>query len=342
MLDKTNSSADKISQAVLGNYNDNNLVNETAFRTLGLTASVEREPVLKIPLKSMFGMCSESAYNTAKNGVLSVQVETEDIEEILGENITYKAGATLACDNVTAGGNPITEIESTATTFTADNKLTLWAGAKVKISYTAGGAPVETEHIVKEVSRNVGNKMVIEVEGAGLGSVDITGVSLIQVEASKIDYEISDASLKVVTSQEKDGGKVVFRTWSLEAVNKLPTLNFQRDFDLENNCMNVFLMTPTDSLMSANDNVVDYRYRIDGRDVVSESVVVDSQLYQDRLMMTLLNSGSMARNLRSNGKMYANPVKNVKEKQVLHLSMRHNPVSASPVSYLFKQLEREF
>ena len=339
LQDYTRTLDDMLSQVVFGNYIS--VKHRSAFRSLSPTASSEREATLRIPLSSVFGFCHQDAYQSKQQGKLTIELEFEDILGIVTEQRTYDVTHGLACDNASPPtGGVIKSIESTAASFATDRDLTLWAGGKIAVSYKdSAGADQTSEQIIQTVSRTAGNKMVIELVG-DLGNTDITDVEVIQVSAKTVDYEISDVALKLVQNLRepaKQSHPIVFRTWTVESVNKAQTTHYERDFELQPGTMNAFFMTPTSTLISEQDSVRDYRIRIDGKDTTSESIVPGSALYQDRLMTTMTHSGSTVKNLHTQGTVFANPTH---DGRVMHLTMRHTAPSQSPIVYLFKQVQR--
>ena len=230
---------DQDSSVPFGNYTGAKM---SDFRELGLTASVERKPLLHIPIRNLFGFFNQTSYNTNKNGRLIIQLELEDIANVVAEEILYTAVAPLACDDVVSGGAVISTIKTTATAFETENKLTLWAGCTVRVAYTdTAGAQTEDTKIT-EVATDATGKMKITLAD-DLGNANITAVSLSQTGATALNYNVSDVNAKVYTTMMKEpAGDKVFRSWEAEAFSKPATTNYQRDYDLPPNTMNAFIM----------------------------------------------------------------------------------------------------
>mgnify|MGYP003147044917 CR=1 FL=1 len=318
-------------------------ITRTAFRTLGLTESKNRAVDLRVGFKRLFGIGWADTFNMAKTGKMTIDFELENVIPVISENINYDVGATLACDAVVAGGDPVLKILSTATTFDVDAKLTLWADCYVKVAYTpTGGAPTEKLTTIKAVVKTAGNKMEIELND-NLGSVDISGVSLVQVKAPTVDYKINDVSFVLY----QKGGKIAdedvsFNTWKVEMVNKQATTTFDRNFDIQGGCSTVIGMCPlVNELTSQADSCNFYRFSLDGKDTTDQSIKPHDMLYNDRVMMTFENAGIPANSMLNTNTLFCNPIPLVDKQQVLHLNMTHSVASASPVTYLYKLIEQD-
>ena len=82
--------------------------------------------------------------------------------------------------------------------------------------------------------------------------------------------------------------------------------------------------------------------RLNGEDTTDEDIKPnDSALYRDRLTMSFENASIPVMALAPNNTLYANPIPLRREQQVLHMSMVHSAPSASPTTYLYRQVERE-
>ena len=315
----------------------------TAFRNLGLTSSSDRDVELRIPLRRLYGICSADDLPLSKVGDLVMDLELEDRIPVVAENRLYVAGTTLALQD-DAGGAAITVVKSTSTAFTTDQSLTLWADAAVTVDYTdSAGAPQSVVTTITDVSRNASDEMVLTLAN-DLGSAAITAVSLVQNEATTIAYNILDAQLVVYQRPGSgDTSDLLYSTWQCERVNKAPTTVFERNFDLVPQTANVIMMTPlVNELVSSLDNCEAYRMRLNGEDTTDEDIKPnDSALYRDRLTMSFENASIPVMALAPNNTLYANPIPLRREQQVLHMSMVHSTPSASPTTYLYRQVERE-
>ena len=134
-----------------------------------------------------------------------------------------------------------------------------------------------------------------------------------------------------------------FRTWSLETINMEAVSEFNRQFFLEAGCSNVVLLfVKTPSLDSAQPNLGSYRAALNGVDLTTTDIEVDTPLYKDRLMYTLANAGLPVVNLNDNNLMIAYPIPFAEESQMFNLKLNatSGQTLESGVIYLFKQINR--
>ena len=166
-------------------------------------------------------------------------------------------------------------------------------------------------------------------------------------------------------------------TYSLERLN-MPVIaanaSFDRQFDIEPNCINAMTLTPIVNaatatspppLFSRFDKVQSYRWRLDGVDTTSRDIIPCQSLYHDRLMATLTSGYVKVKNLNlnpsqqpvSNG--FANPANNSvaneqqvfvipspvplkQEPQVLQLRINQgDAASTAKTMYLYKQVQKQ-
>jgi len=147
------------------------------------------------------------------------------------------------------------------------------------------------------------------VPAAALKNTAIT-YEIMNVDMEIYQYQLNDGQKSKLNSNMKKGLNLGFMTWSLERVN-MPAVaagqTYQRQFDLEPNCVNVFGMMPkqfsaadavAQPLFSVNQDFTNYRWRLNTVDTTSQDVVPYQSLYNDRLMATLTNGYLKIKNLR--------------------------------------------
>lgn len=292
----------------------------------GTTLS-KAETYLKIPLSSIFGICSMRQFPVNLFGDIRISLEFEDDSKIIKHLFKYTQHRTIDIpDNTTnnAGGGVNT------VKIAADDSLPFYVGEPVylnnntadtvnnrtitslvyddtakTVDVTFSGAAVtftadENNNIEQRVKQN---------NGTVLDNFNIT-YSISDVDVEVYQYTLGDNQRSKLNSNMKKGISLGFMTYSLERVN-LPTISkgqqFTRQFDLEPGVVNVFAMMPkqfdTDDqaqpLFSINDGFSNYRWRLNGVDTTGSSDVIPYQsLYYDRLMSTLSNGYLKIKNLR--------------------------------------------
>lgn len=123
-----------------------------------------------------------------------------------------------------------------------------------------------------------------------------TNLKLVAVAANNPTYEVSGAELVLrrLAKIPKAPQQLNYMTFTTEEFNGTGEKNFQRMFQLEPDCVNVFLMFPQE-LFSHNSDLVSGRLRINNEDLTDRDIIVSPQrspLYYDRLRMAFMNSGN--------------------------------------------------
>lgn len=285
------------------------------------------ETYLKIPLSSIFGICSMRQFPVNLFGDVRISLEFEDDAKIIQHLFKYTQHRPIkipdnAANNAGAGVNTVK--------IAADDSLPFYVGEPVylnkngtdavnnrtitnlayddtnkTVDVTFSGAAV----IFTATQNNNIEQRVKKNDGTALDNFKIT-YSISDVDVQVYQYTLGDSQKAKLNSNMKKGISLGFMTYSLERIN-LPTITtgqqYTRQFDLEPGVVNVFAMMPkqfdTDNeaqpLFSINDGFSNYRWRLNGVDTTGSSDVVPYQsLYYDRLMSTLSNGYLKIKNLR--------------------------------------------
>lgn len=285
------------------------------------------ETYLKIPLSSIFGICSMRQFPVNLFGDVRISLEFEDDAKIIQHLFKYTQHRPIkipdnAANNAGAGVNTVK--------IAADDSLPFYVGEPVYLN--KNGTDAVNNRTITNLAYDDTNKTVdVTFSGAAVIFIATQNNNIEQrvkkndgtaLDNFKITYSISDVDVQVyqytlgdsqkakLNSNMKKGISLGFMTYSLERIN-LPTITtgqqYTRQFDLEPGVVNVFAMMPkqfdTDDeaqpLFSINDGFSNYRWRLNGVDTTGSSDVVPYQsLYYDRLMSTLSNGYLKIKNLR--------------------------------------------
>lgn len=285
------------------------------------------ETYLKIPLSSIFGICSMRQFPVNLFGDVRISLEFEDDAKIIQHLFKYTQHRPIkipdnAANNAGAGVNTVK--------IAADDSLPFYVGEPVYLN--KNGTDAVNNRTITNLAYDDTNKTVdVTFSGAAVIFIATQNNNIEQrvkkndgtaLDNFKITYSISDVDVQVyqytlgdsqkakLNSNMKKGISLGFMTYSLERIN-LPTIStgqqYTRQFDLEPGVVNVFAMMPkqfdTDDeaqpLFSINDGFSNYRWRLNGVDTTGSSDVVPYQsLYYDRLMSTLSNGYLKIKNLR--------------------------------------------
>ena len=230
----------------------------------------------------------------------------------------------------------------------------LWVGQKVNVVYKEGSS---ADLIIEKIEVDATTYVVTVTFTDASGTIPnpATSPHISEAAANNLAYEIDNPSLILtklnVNMQQqqkmgsllKRGVNLSFRTWSLETINMDAVAEFNRQFFLESGCSNVILLfVATPSLDSAQTNLASYRAALNGVDLTTTDIEVNTPLYKDRLMYTLANAGLPVVNLNDNNLMVAYPIPFADESQMFNIKLTATSGSTleSSVLYLFKQINR--
>lgn len=288
------------------------------------TAYSKQETYLKIPLSAIFGICSMRQFPVNLFGDIKISLEFEDDANIIKHLFKYTAHRDISIPGSAFSSGSINNIH-----IPYENSYPLYVGEPISIKADGTPDPVMTRTITS-IGYNSGNDDIyvgwdtaITLDNtqtnviqprfkkggdAALKNTDIT-YEIMDVEMEVYQYQLNDGQKSKLNSNMKKGLNLGFMTWSLERVN-MPSVvtgqTYQRQFDIEPNCVNVIGMMPkqfsTDDqaqpLFSVNQEFSNYRWRLNTVDTTSQDVVPYQSLYNDRLMATLTNGYLKIKNLR--------------------------------------------
>jgi hypothetical protein len=146
--------------------------------------------------------------------------------------------------------------------------------------------------------------------------------------------------LKKISSPQKPPSQLNYTSWTTEQFSGNDETSFQRMFTLEPEAVNVLMMFPKDDLFSQNNDIQNYRLRLDNEDLMNRNVsVVEPRdpLYYDCISRTLLNSGYPTSNLNEqNLNCDGDPSDGGTTQADYKLTMISNPVPLTPTNKLLQ------
>lgn len=355
------------------------------------SAYSQQETYLKVPLSSIFGICNMKQFPVNLFGDVKISLEFEDDQNIIKHLFKYTAHRDIDIpDSAFATGT----ISSVSLPY--GDSYPLYVGEPISIT-ADGTADTTDERVITSINYNSTNNTV-DVSWNNSIALDTTKTNTIKarfksknataaLKNTAITYEIMDVDMEIYQYQLNDGQKsklnsnmkkglnLGFMTWSLERVN-MPAVaagqTYQRQFDLEPNCVNVFGMMPkqfsaadavAQPLFSVNQDFTNYRWRLNTVDTTSQDVVPYQSLYNDRLMATLTNGYLKIKNLRLSagqgpdasivsGKassdvktfLIPTPIPKSESNQVLQLRMLKNANSAdagNTILHVWKHIQKD-
>lgn len=305
-----------IQKSKLGIFRDFNKVqanNTGSIKSRDLTIL----PV-QIPLKEIFEICNTQEFNATSSGCGETRIHLElnaDRLMCIQTNNTIQTSY-QDCQDISSTGN----FNQIVTDYTVDSlrQIAFWVGQKVVVAGTgtitwthqkgstqSGYGVVSAVQWVQDSSDPNYRKVVVSFED-NIGNVTsgtLADVKVTQALVNSASLEISQAEIVVKEVANPEGyDSISYNTYSTEQANGNKLINFQRQFQCEPECTNVFVFFPSsdDGLNSVNDNLESFRLRIDNMDATDRDIQVEPKdaLYYDRISMTLSNAQMELKNLQ--------------------------------------------
>lgn len=177
-----------------------------------------------------------------------------------------------------------------------------------------------------------------QIPGGGLA----TGMSLINIP-EQVDYSIDDIEL-ILSKPFKYNipNQFNYITYGLEMVNMDAVSDFRKQFEIQANCSEIYILSPTSTLVSVRDNMSSYRNSINGFDRTDRDV--DVSLFGPLYMDTLVNCLPDLRNLEPfNGddQVFIVPERmpETGKENVIAVRQRFSQAATAKVLYVFKVLQ---
>lgn len=251
---------------------------------------------------------------------------------------------------VAAAALGATTLESNAAEFTAEN-IPLYVGMPITI-VRAGGA--NSNNVITGIELGTDGKITISLSTALAAAV--AAADTIELNASAtttLSFTHAELVVKKLNKVKSDVKELTYLTYSTEVAEGTSLEVYERLFYVEPECVNLFVMFPQGNI-SYNDNLQQFRLRINNVDATNRNVEFQDALYMDRLNMTLMNAGKQLKNLRQynpftkagasgpeNGetlKIIANPMPLTAQQKQVQLTFQSSAGVNIPSIVLFKQL----
>tara|TARA_R110000772_G_scaffold168209_1_gene279980 strand:+ start:358 stop:1947 length:1590 start_codon:yes stop_codon:yes gene_type:complete len=289
---------------------------------------------IKIPIKDIFnGVGDVDDWSTDVFGETRIHLET-NWNKVYSYPLGGAEGTSQSFDVTTnwgamddklnlANGAVITSVDTTVVYTAVPGKggqfeytLPYHVGQKVVISGTtapvAGGAgtPMVPGSLANNLQRII--KQIEFLEGAGTGKCRITFDDTIwqqqqaaaqSVTAIRLDAVVDQVNTVVVNSaqlvlytvdSEEPSENYSYKTWTTEEDNGNGLQNFNRQYIVEPECVNLIVAHANNGAILPNRSYVDYRIAIDNVDQTgNRSVAPDSPLQYDRLQRCLVENADI-------------------------------------------------
>ena len=189
-----------------------------------------------------------------------------------------------------------------------------WVGQRIRVSATAGGG--RAGGAITNQKRTITNiEFLKTTAGGGEGQITITldeplqngqgvltgGETYIATIADGDDgvhtfsCDYGELVLTKISTPQKGTDTITYTEFTTEEHNANGVQNFQRQFTIEPECVNVFIMKNED-IISKRGDIVNWRLRLNNEDLTNRPVLYNSALSLDRINMTLGNSNNKLHN----------------------------------------------
>ena len=323
----------------------------------GSVASRELVAPIQIPLSQLFNLGTLQQYPASKLGRTRIHLELNLDKFTIGAVNTLgvdpgNAAPNLA-DTAVAGADGLTvpSVTTTAAYETLD-RSPHYVGMRVQLSATGTNAAANiaaANRVVSAIVWNADQTLTLTLDEpltALANTQQYTEMRVFQPAAPfapntpVIEYLNAQLVLRKLANPGKSPSQINYTTWSTEQASGRIT-NYQRQFQLEPNAVNCYIMFPN-GFVSNNTDLRTARLRLDNEDLTNRDIqILDqvgrNQLLNDRLMMTLLNGGHRLRNLlMRNLATSAQTTANAQRTNGKRLSIIGTPVPMTPNEKLFQ------
>jgi len=280
---------------------------------LGSTKSRNLDIVpVQIKLSDLFEFCNTPEFDTEKAGATRIHLEL-NVDKIFPVQANLRSSWPNAdfkfMNDVTATSDAQEVRRLVVTQKVPDlNVSPFYVGQKLTVSGDNNGSAITpAPAVVSSIALAADGTMTLTFENA-ITTLATTGDVFNNVEvdvtawsSASVEFSFAEIALKKVMSP-MGMDEISYSTYSTDESNGNGLLSYQRQFQVEPEAVNVLAMFPSafDDLVSENNDINSFRFRINNHDATDRDVSKNSPLYYDRLGMTLGNMGMRLRGLAQN------------------------------------------
>lgn len=298
---------DPINGAQFTLYQDINKVGSVKSRELDIV------PV-QIKLSDLFEFCNTPEYDAERAGQTRIHLELNvDKVSAMQRNLRASwANADFKFMDDTTATSTNQEVSSLVVTQKVPSLQIspFYTGQKLVVSGDNNGSAITpTNAVVKSIELDSATqKMTLTFEEpittlTTIGHVfNNVEVDVVAWSSASVEFSFGEIALKKVESP-MGMDEIDYSTFSTDEYTiGTGATSFQKQFQVEPEAVNALVMFPSDydDLVSENNNVNSFRFRINNHDATDRDISVNSPLYYDRLGMTIGNMGMRLRGLAQN------------------------------------------
>jgi hypothetical protein len=280
---------------------------------LGSTKSRNLDIVpVQIKLSDLFEFCNTPEFDTEKAGATRIHLElnVDKISAVQANLRNSWPNADFKFMNDVTATSDGEEVKSLVVTQKVPdlNVSPFYVGQKLTVSGDNASTPITpTPAVISSIAVAADGSMTLTFENA-ITTLATTGdvFNNIQVDvtawsSASVEFSFAEIALKKVMNP-MGMDEISYSTYSTDESNGNSLTDYQRQFQVEPEAVNVLVLFPSneDDLVSVNNDITTFRFRINNHDATDRNVSVNSPIYYDRLGMTLGNMGMRLRGLAQN------------------------------------------
>lgn len=351
----------------------------TLFEDINKIGSVKSRELdivpVQIKLSDLFEFCNTPEYDAERAGQTRIHLELNvDKVEAIQKNLRNSwpnADFKLMNDvTATSDNQDVTSLVVTQKVPSL-NVSPFYVGQKLTVSGDNNGSAITpAPAVISAIELNSSTQEMTLTFENSITTLVSTGHVFNNIEvdvttwaSASVEFSFAEVALKKVTSP-MGMDEIDYSTFSTDEYTiGTGATSFQKQFQVEPEAVNALVMFPSafDGLVSENNNVNSFRFRINNHDATDRDVSVNSPLYYDRLGMTIGNMGMRLRGLAQNAgatnettdwdsvydkaglniRMMANPLPQTMNEKNLQININAGGTGVSNL-VLYKELPRVF
>lgn len=275
---------------------------------IGTTMSIEKSAPLRLPMNKCL-MLGSKVVNGTDLGEMTIELELQisrwGAEQLLGEGQNFGASSFSLKEFENIAGLGTYNSLVSKVSYSREEDIPYFTGQSLAINVgtnTGGITPPEFS-IIESVYRDPSSGLLTLTFTQDIATftnetdswVDIS-VDGRNVDSTTLLFDSAEMVVKLV-QDAPPMKKITYSTITTEIDNALSQTDFEKQYQLEPTCFNLWVMTPNDyEDLSSSSNVSNYRLRVNNVDKTNRNVDFKSTLYLDEVGKSMRNTGRTLKN----------------------------------------------
>lgn len=273
---------------------------------IGTQMSLEKSSPLRLPMNQCL-MLGSKVVNGSDLGEMTVELELQisrwAAEQLLGEGQNFGNAKNKEFNDISGVGTYNSLVSKVS--YKRDEDIPFFVGQSlaILIGEEVGGIDPQVYNIIESVFRDPSTGFVtltfteniatFENETDSWADITIDGRN---VSSTTLLFDSAEMVVKVV-KDAPEMKKITYSTITTEIDNGLSQRDFEKQYQLEPTCFNLWVMTPDDDNdLSSSSNAINYRLRVSNVDKTNRNVDIGSNLYLDEVGKSMRNTGRTLKN----------------------------------------------